>query len=59
MFPVSDTASKKKILQDRARMLSSVRSFFLEKNVLEVDVPAVSQKPAIDLHIEVMKTIRD
>ncbi len=35
-------------------MLSCVRSFFKERNVLEVDCPALSQAAPIDAHIDVM-----
>lgn len=35
-------------------MLSTVRSFFAARNVLEVDCPSLCQGAPIDLHIEVM-----
>ena len=40
------------IMQKRARMLQSVRAFFMAHNVLEVDTPSVSMAAATDLHIE-------
>lgn len=36
-------------------MFNAVRSFFFQKKILEVDPPALSKNPAIDIHIEVMK----
>ncbi len=42
-------------LVDRALMLQKARAFFAERNVLEVDCPALSQSAPIDLHIDVMK----
>jgi elongation factor P--(R)-beta-lysine ligase len=36
-------------------MLQKARAFFSERNVLEVDCPALSQSAPIDLHIDVMK----
>ena len=45
------------ILKDRALMLKKARSFFFQKNILEVDTPALSKKSSIDLHIDVLKTL--
>jgi lysyl-tRNA synthetase class 2 len=42
-------------LIDRARMLQKTRAFFSDRNVMEVDCPALSQSAPIDLHIDVMK----
>jgi elongation factor P--(R)-beta-lysine ligase len=42
-------------LRDRAHMLRQTRSFFTERNVLEVDCPALGLAAPVDLHIEVMK----
>jgi len=42
-------------LRDRAHMLHQTRSFFTERNVLEVDCPALGLAAPVDLHIEVMK----
>jgi lysyl-tRNA synthetase class 2 len=36
-------------------MMAQVRSFFAERDVLEVDCPALSPYASIDLHIDVMK----
>jgi elongation factor P--(R)-beta-lysine ligase len=47
-------SSSPSILLDRAEMLSSVRNFFRERNVLEVDCPSLVRFPAIDTNIEVM-----
>ena len=42
-------------LRDRAHMLRKTRDFFAERNVLEVDCPALGLAAPVDLHIEVMK----
>lgn len=47
-------ASKIPFLIDRAQMLQKVRAFFAQRNVMEVDCPALSQSASIDLHIDVM-----
>lgn len=39
-------------LQLRARLLRRVRDFFWERDVLEVDTPAISQFSTIDLHLD-------
>jgi lysyl-tRNA synthetase class 2 len=46
------TASK---LQERAAMLAEARAFFAERNVLEVDTPALSKSACVDTHIDVMR----
>lgn len=46
--------SKITILQDRAQMLSSVRSFFSQRKVLEVDCPSLTLAAPVDRHIDVM-----
>lgn len=43
-----------KILQDRALMLSKARSFFSERNVLEVDCPILSKTASVDAHIDLI-----
>lgn len=48
---------KTAILRDRAHMLQTVRAFFDEKQVLEVDCPALSQAAPIDQYIDVMQVI--
>lgn len=47
-------ASKIAILTDRAFLLRKARAFFTERNILEVDCPALSHAAPIDLHIDVM-----
>lgn len=42
-------------LKDRALMLQRARAFFYDRNVLEVDCPALSHGAPVDLHIDVMK----
>lgn len=46
-------------LRDRGAMLHTSRAFFAQRNILEVDCPALSSSAPIDLHIEVMKVILD
>lgn len=46
--------SKVPLLIDRALLFQKVRAFFLDRRVLEVDCPALSQAAPIDLHIDVM-----
>lgn len=46
-------------LRDRAAMLAKARQFFAERNVLEVDCPALALSAPVDLHIEVMKVLLD
>lgn len=43
------------ILRDRAEMLRQSRAFFAQREVMEVDCPALSPAPPLDLHIDVMK----
>lgn len=47
-------ASKIALLKDRASSFQKVRSFFSEKNILEVDTPILSQSAPIDEHIDIM-----
>lgn len=42
------------ILKDRADMLKKARSFFYERNFLEVDCPLLSPYAAIDAHIDLI-----
>ena len=42
------------VLVDRSKMLASVRSFFLERNVDEVDCPMLSRYASIDEHIDLI-----
>lgn len=45
-------ASRLDHLRDRATMLQRSRLFFEERNVLEVDCPAISRASSVDLHID-------
>ena len=47
-------ASNRGSLLQRAEKLSTVRHFFLQRNVLEVDTPLLSPFAPIDAHIDVM-----
>lgn len=40
------------LLKQRAELLAQIRSFFLQRQVLEVEVPLISRYAATDLHIE-------
>lgn len=40
------------VMQKRARMLQSIRAFFVERDVMEVDTPSISIAAVTDLHIE-------
>jgi lysyl-tRNA synthetase class 2 len=42
------------MLVQRARMLSKVRAFFSQREILEVDTPVLSHAAPVDTHIEVM-----
>jgi lysyl-tRNA synthetase class 2 len=53
-FPASEI-SKIPFLKERASMLQKARAFFAERDVMEVDCPALSQSAPVDLHIDVMK----
>ena len=46
--------SKVNILLDRASLLRSVRSFFHDKGVIEVDTPLLYEYPNLDTHIELI-----
>ena len=46
--------SLKFFLKERAFLLHAVRSFFAQRNILEVDCPALSEAACIDQHIDVM-----
>lgn len=48
------TPSKLDILRDRAEMFTSVRTFFAQRGILEVDVPVMGKAAPIDAHIDVM-----
>lgn len=42
-------------LKDRAAMLAKTRSFFAERNILEVDCPLLSASASVDAHIDLIK----
>ena len=44
--------SKISFLKDRAAQLKAVRTFFDQRQVMEVDCPLLGQRPSIDLHID-------
>lgn len=44
------------VLQQRAELLASIRTFFKNRDVLEVDVPLVSRSTVTDLNIESIQT---
>lgn len=46
-----------KILRDRAAMLARARSFFAERNVLEVDCPIITNGASVDAHIDLIPAI--
>jgi len=43
------------ILRDRAKMFAYARDFFAGRNILEVDVPALSPTACIDAHIDLIE----
>ncbi|MBC5851712.1 elongation factor P--(R)-beta-lysine ligase [Vibrio metschnikovii] len=43
-------------LQQRARLLQNIRQFFAEREVLEVDTPAMSQATVTDIHLQTFQT---
>jgi elongation factor P--(R)-beta-lysine ligase len=47
--------NKVEILKDRAAMLARCRTFFAEKEIMEVDVPILSRAASVDLHIDLIK----
>ncbi len=46
----------KAILQDRALQFKAVRTFFEQRDVLEVDTPILSKSAPIDVHIDILTT---
>lgn len=58
MYPVSQAnlANKIAVLKDRSLMLKRARSFFYERNLLEVDCPALSRGTSVDEHIDLIAT---
>jgi lysyl-tRNA synthetase class 2 len=49
------TASKDALLL-RAKILAKIRSFFADRDVLEVDTPLLASAPATDLHLHALRT---
>ncbi|WP_153447805.1 elongation factor P--(R)-beta-lysine ligase [Vibrio algicola] len=43
-------------LQQRAQVIQRIRAFFSERNVLEVDTPAMSHATVTDVHLHTFKT---
>ncbi len=43
-------------LQQRANLLSQIRQFFADRNVLEVDTPAMSHATVTDIHLHTFQT---
>lgn len=54
---MSRVLPKNEVLRERAAMLARVRDFFSHRNILEVDVPALSFQPSVDTHIDLV-TVR-
>lgn len=48
--------SKIATLKDRAAMLKKARAFFDEREIIEVDVPILSQLASVDVHIDLIST---
>ncbi len=45
------------LVSHRAKMLRSVRAFFEERHVLEVDCPILSRKASVDAHIDLISAL--
>lgn len=45
-----------KQLKQRADILSQIRQFFAERDVMEVDTPAMSHATVTDVHLHTFKT---
>ncbi len=48
--------SKVKILKERSLMLNKVRSFFIQKDFIEIDPPHITKRASIDEYIDPMRT---
>ena len=57
MSPVSIASERLQILRDRAAMLARARSFFSERNILEVDCPQLTNGASVDAHIDLIPAI--
>jgi len=47
---------KAQMLQKRSQMLQSLRAFFYDRNLIEVDTPMLSQGATTDLHLQSLQT---
>jgi len=54
-YPASNTTDKIAALRERASCLRAVRSFFHERDIMEVDCPMLGHAAPIDTHIDVMR----
>ncbi|EPA8654188.1 elongation factor P--(R)-beta-lysine ligase [Photobacterium damselae] len=50
--PTADVA----MLKQRAKLIAAIRQFFYQRDVLEVDTPAMSQATVTDIHLHTFKT---
>ena len=50
------TLTKNDLLKDRSKMLSTVRQFFADRDITEVDTPLLTDTPALDAHIDPITT---
>ncbi|WIG81028.1 elongation factor P--(R)-beta-lysine ligase [Photobacterium damselae] len=50
--PTADVA----MLKQRAKLIAVIRQFFYQRDVLEVDTPAMSQATVTDIHLHTFKT---
>ncbi len=50
--PTADVA----MLKQRAKLMAAIRQFFYQRDVLEVDTPAMSQASVTDIHLHTFKT---
>jgi len=46
-------------LKTRADVLATIRCFFAERDVMEVETPLICHSAVLDLHVEVFKTVYD
>ncbi|HIF9371669.1 TPA: elongation factor P--(R)-beta-lysine ligase [Photobacterium damselae] len=51
-LPTADVA----MLKQRAKLIAAIRQFFYQRDVLEVDTPAMSQATVTDIHLHTFKT---
>lgn len=53
----NDNASRIHLLKDRSAMLATARAFFLNRDVMEVDVPVATSHACIDENIDLIKVV--